>query len=65
MPPRSSRYKKHANNSLIRRMLRKIEHAKAQVRAKIEHPFRVIKRPVTVIPTATTGKNRAIRKRKV
>ena len=45
-------------------MLRKIEHAKAQVRAKIEHPFRVIKRPVTVIPTATKGNNRGIRKRK-
>jgi hypothetical protein len=55
---RSSRYKKHAKNSLIGRMLRNIEYAKAQVRAKVEHPFRVIKRQVTAIPTATKEKNR-------
>ncbi|AZF43517.1 Mobile element protein [Pseudomonas sp. R1-43-08] len=61
----SSRYKKHAKNSLIGRMLRKIEYAKAQVRAKVEHPFRVIKRQVTAVPAATKGKNRGIRKRKV
>jgi len=30
--------------SLIGRMRRKIDYAKAQVRAKVEHPFRVIKR---------------------
>ncbi|VVQ26475.1 IS5 family transposase ISPsfu1 [Pseudomonas fluorescens] len=41
---RPSRYKKHAKKSLIGRMRRKIEYAKAQVRAKVEHPFRVIKR---------------------
>lgn len=41
---RPSSYKKHAKKSLIGRMRRKIEYAKAQVRAKIEHPFRVIKR---------------------
>jgi IS5 family transposase len=29
---------------LIGRLRRKIEYAKAQVRAKVEHPFRVIKR---------------------
>jgi IS5 family transposase len=40
--PRS--YKKHGKKSLIGRMRRKIEYAKAQVRAKVEHPFRVIKR---------------------
>ncbi|WP_366548325.1 transposase, partial [Pseudomonas amygdali] len=41
---RPSSYKKHAKKSLIGRMRRKIEYAKAQVRAKVEHPFRVIKR---------------------
>jgi transposase, IS5 family len=42
---RPSSYKKHGKKSLIGRMRRKIEFAKAQVRAKVEHPFRVIKRP--------------------
>ncbi|AZE50683.1 Mobile element protein [Pseudomonas chlororaphis] len=37
---RRSSYKKHGKRSA----LRKIEKAKAQVRAKVEHPFRVIKR---------------------
>lgn len=41
---RSSSYKKHAKKSLIERVRRKIEYAKAQVRAKVEHPFRVVKR---------------------
>jgi len=41
---RPSSYKKHAKKSLIGRVRRKIEYAKAQVRAKVEHPFRVIKR---------------------
>ena len=41
---RPSSYKKHAKKSLIGRLRRKIEYAKAQVRAKVEHPFRVIKR---------------------
>ena len=41
---RPSSYKKHKKNSLIGRLRRKIEYAKAQVRAKVEHPFRVIKR---------------------
>lgn len=41
---RPSSFKKHAKKSLIGRMRRKIEYAKAQVRAKVEHPFRVIKR---------------------
>ncbi|TDV58970.1 DDE family transposase [Pseudomonas sp. LP_7_YM] len=41
---RPSRCKKHGNTSLIARVHRKIEYAKAQVRAKVEHPFRVIKR---------------------
>jgi IS5 family transposase len=41
---RPSSYKQHGKKSLIGRMRRKIEYAKAQVRAKVEHPFRVIKR---------------------
>lgn len=41
---RPSRYKKHVKKSLIGRLRRKIEYAKAQVRAKVEHPFRVTKR---------------------
>lgn len=41
---RPSSYKKLGKRSLIRRMRRKIEYAKAQVRAKVELPFRVIKR---------------------
>ena len=39
-----SSYKKHGKKSLLGRMRRKIEYAKAQVRPKDEHPFRVIKR---------------------
>ena len=39
---RPSSYKKHGKNSFIGRRRRKIEHANAQVRAKVEHPFRVI-----------------------
>lgn len=40
---RPSSYKKNGRKSLIGCMRRKIEYAKAQVRAKVEHPFRVIK----------------------
>ncbi|KPX26518.1 Mobile element protein [Pseudomonas syringae pv. delphinii] len=39
-----SRYKKHGKTSLITRVYRKIEFATAQIRTKVEHPFRVIKR---------------------
>jgi hypothetical protein len=41
---RPSSYKKHAKKSLIGRLRRKIEYAKAQMLTKVEHPFRVIKR---------------------
>lgn len=41
---RPSSYKKHGKTSLITRVKRKIEYAKSQLRAKVEHPFRVIKR---------------------
>jgi IS5 family transposase len=39
-----STYKKHGKRSALYKAMRKIEKAKAQVRAKVEHPFRVIKR---------------------
>ncbi|MBV7477659.1 IS5 family transposase [Pseudomonas sp. PDM31] len=38
-----STYKKHGKQSLIAQVRRKIEYAKAQMRAKAEHPFRMIK----------------------
>ncbi|QJQ11556.1 IS5 family transposase [Pseudomonas putida] len=41
---RPSSAKKKAKKDLIGRVSRKIEYAKAQVLAKVEHPFRVIKR---------------------
>ncbi|MCR8722466.1 transposase, partial [Pseudomonas syringae] len=41
---RPSSYKKHGKTSLITQVYRKIEFAKAQVRAKVEHPFHVLKR---------------------
>nr|WP_241392741.1 IS5 family transposase [Pseudomonas chlororaphis] len=40
---RRSSYKKYGKRSALYKALRKIEKAKAQVRAKVEHPFRVIK----------------------
>ncbi|UYP32244.1 IS5 family transposase [Pseudomonas sp. Z8(2022)] len=41
---RRSTYKKLSKRSALYKAKRKIEKAKAQVRAKVEHPFRVIKR---------------------
>lgn len=41
---RRSTYKKHGKRSVLYKVIRKVEKAKAQVRAKVEHPFRVIKR---------------------
>ena len=41
---RRSPYKKHGKRSALYKGLRKIEKAKAQVRAELEHLFRVIKR---------------------
>ncbi len=41
---RRSTYKKHGKHSALYKAIRKVEKAKAQVRAKVEHPFRVIKR---------------------
>ncbi|MNG03370.1 Transposase DDE domain protein [compost metagenome] len=42
--PRHSTYKKYGKRCALYKAMRKIEKAKAQVRAKAEHPFRVIKR---------------------
>ena len=41
---RRSTYKKYGKRSLLYRTKRGVEKAKAQTRAKVEHPFRVIKR---------------------
>jgi IS5 family transposase len=41
---RPSCYKKHGEKSLVAQVYRKIEFTKAQLRAKVEHPLRVIKR---------------------
>ena len=41
---RRSTYRKLGKNSPLYKAKRKIEKAKAQVRAKVEHPFRVIRR---------------------
>ncbi len=41
---RRNTYKKHGKRSALYKAIRKIERAKAQVRSKVEHPFRVIKR---------------------
>lgn len=41
---RRSTIKKHGKRSVLYKQLRKIEKAKAQTRAKVEHPFRVVKR---------------------
>lgn len=41
---RRSTYKSLGKRSLLGRVIRQIEKVKAQTRAKVEHPFRVIKR---------------------
>ena len=40
---RPSSYQHHGKGSVLYRVKRKIEFAKAQLRAKVEHPFQVIK----------------------
>jgi len=37
---RRSTYQKHGKRSALYKAIRKIEKAKAQIRAKVEHPFR-------------------------
>lgn len=43
MAARCSTYKSLGKRRLVGRMIRQIEKVKAQTRAKVEHPFRVIK----------------------
>ncbi|RMS02233.1 hypothetical protein ALP73_200123 [Pseudomonas coronafaciens pv. garcae] len=41
---RRSAYKKHGKRNVLYKVIRKMEKTKPQVRPKVEHPFRVIKR---------------------
>ncbi|PPB15865.1 IS5/IS1182 family transposase [Pseudomonas aeruginosa] len=52
---RRSTYRKLGKNSPLYKAKRKIEKAKAQVRAKVEHPFRVIKRQFGYVKTRFRG----------
>ncbi|WP_137822533.1 IS5 family transposase [Pseudomonas sp. D(2018)] len=52
---RRSTYQKHGKRSLLYRVKRRIEKAKAQVRAKVEHPFRVIKRQFCYVKVRFRG----------
>jgi IS5 family transposase len=52
---RRSTYKKLDKRSALYKAKRKIEKAKAQVRAKVEHPFRVIKRQFGYVKTRLRG----------
>jgi len=42
--PGAALTKEHGKRNVLYKVIRKIEKTKAQVRAKVEHPFRVIKR---------------------
>ncbi|MDO9616451.1 MAG: IS5 family transposase [Pseudomonas sp.] len=52
---RRSTYKKLDKRTALYKAKRKIEKAKAQVRAKVEHPFRVIKRQFGYMKTRFRG----------
>ncbi|HCF4082318.1 IS5 family transposase [Pseudomonas aeruginosa] len=52
---RRSTYKKLDKRSALYKAKRRIEKAKAQVRAKVEHPFRVIKRQFGYVKTRFRG----------
>ena len=52
---RRSTYRKLDKRSALYKAKRKIEKAKAQVRAKVEHPFRVIKRQFGYVKTRFRG----------
>lgn len=52
---RRSTYKKLGKRSALYKAKRKIEKAKAQVRAKVEHPFRVVKRQFGFVKTRFRG----------
>lgn len=55
MAARRSTYKKLGKSSLLYKAKRKIEKTKAQVGAKVEHPFRVIKRQFGYVKTRFRG----------
>jgi len=52
---RRSTYKHLSKRSVLYKAKRKIEKAKAQVRAKVEHPFRMIKRQFGYVKTRFRG----------
>ena len=52
---RRSTYKHLNRRSALYKARRKIEKAKAQTRAKVEHPFRVIKRQFGYVKTRFCG----------
>ncbi|TPG64656.1 IS5 family transposase [Pseudomonas arsenicoxydans] len=52
---RRSTYQKLSKRSALYKAKRKIEKAKAQVRSKVEHPFRVIKRQFSYVKTRFRG----------
>ena len=52
---RRSTYQKLGKRSVLYKAKRKIEKAKAQIRAKVEHPFRVIKRQFGYVKTRVRG----------
>lgn len=52
---RRSTYKHLSKRSVLYQAKREIEKAKAQVRAKVEHPFRVIKRQFGYVKTRFRG----------
>jgi IS5 family transposase len=54
-PARRSTYKKLGKRSALYKAKRKIEKAKAQARAKVEHPFRVVKRQFGFVKTRFRG----------
>lgn len=52
---RRSSYKHLGNHSVLYNVRRKIERVKAQKRAKVEHPFRVVKRQLGYVKTRFRG----------
>jgi len=58
---RRSTYKKLSKRSALYKAKRKIEKAKAQVRAKVEHPFRVVKRQFGYVKVRFRGLQRTRR----
>ena len=52
---RRSTYQKLRKRSVLYKARRKIEKAEAQVRVKVEHPFRVIKRQFGYVKTRFRG----------